>query len=170
MKSLKKRDYLKRIVLSAVIAGLYVALTFLTYPVSYGDLGIELRISEILVLLCFFNADFIASLAIGCFIANFFGPMGIIDAIFGSFATILSCICISKSKNIFVASIFPIVFNGLIVVVELCFMFEIPIVYAILGVAIGEIISVTCIGCPVMLLLKKNKTFNDLLIKENIEC
>ena len=83
----------------AVITALYVVLTFITYPVSYGELGIEFRIAEILVLLCFFNNSYIIPLTIGCFIANFFGALGIVDAIFGSLATFLSCYFISKSNK-----------------------------------------------------------------------
>ncbi len=147
----------------AVIAALYIVLTLITYPVSYGDLGIEFRIAEILVLLCFFNKSYVLSLTIGCFIANLFGTMGLIDAIFGALATFLSCYLITKSKNIFIAAIFPIIINSLIIGVELYFVLDLPFIIGMLSVAIGELVIVMIIGCPVFLMLKKRKFFTELI-------
>ena len=67
-RSLKCQKKLK-IVRLAIIAGLYVALTWATLPLSYGL--IQFRVSEILLLLCFYRKDYIYSLVLGCFIANF---------------------------------------------------------------------------------------------------
>lgn len=158
-----KKININLIAKGAVISALYVVLTLLTYPVSYGDLGIEFRLAEILVLLCFFNGTYIFPLTIGCFIANLFGSMGIIDAVFGSIATFLSCYCISKSKNIFLASIFPVVFNAIIVGFELYFIIDLPLVLSMIGVAIGEVVVVTIVGCPIFLILKKRKFFTELV-------
>lgn len=147
----------------AIITAMYVVLTFITYPVSYGELGIEFRISEILVLLCFFNSKYIISLTVGCFIANSFGSMGLIDSVFGSIATLLSCICISKSKNIFVSSIYPVFFNSIIVGVELYAILELPLIISMIGVGIGEFVVVTIIGCPLFYFLSKRKDFQELI-------
>ena len=147
----------------AIVAALYVALTYVVYPLSYGNLGIEFRVAEILVLLCFFNSEYIISLSIGCFIANILGPMGIIDAVFGTIATLLSCVCIAKSKNIFISSIYPIVFNAVIIGLELYYFYQIPLVFAMLGVAIGEFVVITLIGCPLFYLLKKRDDFLEII-------
>ena len=159
----KNSKRIKKIARISLFAGLYIVLTFLTYPVSYGNLGIEFRISEVLVLLCFFNSEYIIALTIGCFFSNLFGTVGIIDALFGTFATFISCYCIYKSKNIFVGSLFPVIFNGIIVGTMLYFIYSIPIIFAMIGVAIGEFLVVSVIGCPLMLLLKKNKEVVSLL-------
>ena len=160
---MNKKINIDKIAKGAVITALYVLLTFITYPVSYGELGIEFRIAEILVLLCFFNSSYIIPLTIGCFIANFFGTIGIVDAIFGSIATFLSCYLISKTKNIFLSALFPVIFNGIIVGLELHLIFDLPLVISIVGVAIGEIVVVLLIGCPVFLMLKKRKFFAELI-------
>ncbi len=144
----------------SIVCAIYVVLTFITYPISYGELGIEFRISEILILLCFFNSEYIISLVVGCFIANLFGTIGIVDALFGSLATLISGICISKSKNIFIAGIFPIVINMIVIGLEIYYLYNIPILYAMLGVAIGEFIVVIVIGCPLFLVLQKRSDFN----------
>ena len=159
----KNSKRINKIARISLFAGLYIALTFLTYPVSYGNIGIEFRISEVLVLLCFFNSEYIIALTIGCFISNLFGAIGIIDAIFGTFATFISCLCIYKSKNIFVGSIFPVIFNGIIIGLILYFIYDLPLYVAILGVAIGEFVVVSLIGCPLLSLIKKNKDISRIL-------
>lgn len=158
-----KRDRINRIVKIAIFASLYIVLTYLTYPVSYGDLGIELRISEVLVLLCFFNKEYILAMTAGCFLANIFGTMGIVDAIFGTFATFISCVCVNKSKNLFIASLFPVIFNGIIIGLELYFIYDMPYHLAFLGVAVGEFIAVSIAGCLLFKLLMKNQTFMDFI-------
>lgn len=162
-----KTKKLNLIIKNALIASLYVVLTLVTYPVSYGNLGIEFRLSEIMILICFLDKRYVVGLTTGCFVANLFGTMGIIDAVIGSFATLLSCICIIKVKNIFIASFFPVIFNALIIGAELYFIYEIPFFIAALGVAIGELVIVSIIGCPVFIYLKSNKSFMDFLSIEN---
>ena len=159
----KKSLNVKAMARIAIVAAIYVVLTFITYPVSYGDLGIEFRISEILVLLCFFNSEYIISLVIGCFIANSFGSMGLIDSIFGSIATLLSCVCISKTKNIFISSIYPVIFNSIIVGLELYYILELPLILSMIGVGIGVFVVVTIIGCPLFYYLNKRKDFNNFI-------
>ena len=51
------------IVSQAIIASLYVVLTVIVGPLSY--MAIQLRFSEILILLCFYKKDYIAGLSIG---------------------------------------------------------------------------------------------------------
>ncbi|HPN60864.1 MAG TPA: QueT transporter family protein, partial [Bacilli bacterium] len=68
----------------ALVASIYVVLTIWN-PFSYTE--IQFRISEVLVLLCFYRKDYIYALTIACIIANFFSPLGIIDVVLGSLAT-----------------------------------------------------------------------------------
>ena len=79
---------IKRIVISALIAALYATLTIALAPISY--LGVQFRISEIMVLLAFYKKDYIVGLTLGCFIANILGPNGTIDIVLGTFATFIS--------------------------------------------------------------------------------
>jgi len=164
-----KTENVKFIVFNAILAALYIGLTYLTYPVSYGDLGIELRVSEVLVLLCFFNKKFILGLTVGCFLGNLFGPMGIIDAIFGTSATLISCYLITKTKNLFIASLFPVIINGIIVGLELMFLYEMPLYIGFLSVAIGEFIVVSIVGCLLFKTLKNNKSFNEIFSENNLD-
>ena len=152
------------IVSQAIIASLYVVLTVVIGPFSY--MAIQLRISEILVLLCFYKKDYIVGLTLGCFIANLFSPMLIYDITLGLLATVLSLICVSKSKNLYVAIIFPVLFNGLLVALELTLAYELPYFISVLEVGCGEIIAML-IGVVTFKLLEKNqKVMNLLTMKE----
>lgn len=160
----KMNKKIQFIVSQAIIASLYVVLTVVVGPFSY--MAIQLRISEILVLLCFYKKDYIVGLTLGCFIANLFSPMLIYDITLGLLATVLSLICVSKSKNLYVAIIFPVLFNGLLVALELTLAYELPYFISVLEVGCGELIAMI-IGLITFKLLEKNqKVMNLLTMKE----
>lgn len=150
----------KRLVRTAVIAALYAVLTLFLAPISYGS--IQFRISEIMVLLAFFDQFYIGGLTLGCFVANILGPNGMVDAVFGTIATFISVYAISitgkyiksDTKALIVASLWPVIFNGLIIGWELNYLYQLPLVLSILQVACGEFVVVAIVGVPVMKLIK----------------
>lgn len=145
----------------AIVMAVYIVLTVAITPLSYG--AIQFRFSELLILICFFNKKYNIAIIIGCLIANIFSPLGIIDVVFGTLSTILTCFCINKSKNIWIANIFPSLWNGLIVGGELSIFYKIPYILAMLQVILGEFVVVTIIGCPFWILLNNNKRFSSLI-------
>ncbi len=147
---------------TAIIAAIYAALTLGLAPISY--MAIQFRLSEILVLLAFVNPALAPGLVLGTFIANLFSPLGLIDVVFGTIATLLSIIFMIRSKNMWIASIYPTIFNGIIIGLELHFVFALPLALTILQVAAGEFIVVTILGVPLVKQLLKNKA-----IKEKLE-
>jgi uncharacterized membrane protein len=149
---------------NAVVAALYIVLTLITYPVSF--LGIQFRFAEILVLLCFFRKDYILGLTLGCLIANLSSAIGLIDVLFGTFATLISCICVAYSKWLLFAVLFPIIFNGVIVGLELFWFLDAPLLESMFFVAMGEL-GVMVIGYIIFILLKKNKAFHDFIRTNN---
>lgn len=146
---------IRKIVFAGIIAALYVVLTLALAPISYG--AIQFRISEILVLLAYFDPIYIGGLTLGCFIANLLGPNGVWDIIFGTLATFTSLYAIyftSKIKikekyRLLIASIWPTIFNGAIIGIMLAYVLNIPILISILEVAIGEFVVVTIVGVPI---------------------
>lgn len=140
-------------------AAVYVVLTVAISPLSYGS--VQFRISEILVLLCVYHKDYAVSMTVGCLIANFFSPLGIWDIGFGTLATLIAVVGIVLCrKNIWIASLFPVLANGLIVGAELTILFqELPFWLNFLSVAFGEFVVVTVLGCPIFRLLEKNESF-----------
>lgn len=152
------------IVSQAIVSSLYVVLTLIVGPFSFN--AIQLRISEILILLCFYKKDYIIGLSLGTFIANLFSPMLIYDISLGLLASVLSMIAISKSKNLYIAIIFPVVFNGLLVGMSLYLALDLPFFLSALEVAIGELLAMI-IGIVLFKLLERNERFIKMIKFEN---
>ena len=168
----------------AVIAALYVALTWCLYEFSYGLYFIEFRLSEVLTVLPFFTSAAIPGLVIGCFIANIVSPMGIYDMAFGTLATLLSSVCtwyigrlVHKGWK-YMAPLPPVVFNTFIIGAMLAILYPGDTggtfwsLYLIngAGIFIGEIIICFGLGIPLIFLLKKHERviFKNELHHKNI--
>ena len=161
---MRKNRYLDMIEI-AIIAGAYAALTLLIQPLSFGE--IQFRLSEILMLLVFYNKKYSLSLIIGCLIANFWSPYLLWDIIFGTLATALACLFMTKSKTLIVASIWPAVFNGLIVGAEIAILNKISYLLCVVTVAFGEFIVVTIFGTIVFKSLMQNPEIKNLICEKN---
>ena len=72
---------------AAMIAAIYVVLTYVFAPFSFGE--VQVRISEALTILPVFTPAAIPGLFIGCLIGNILGGAILPDIIFGSIATLI---------------------------------------------------------------------------------
>lgn len=72
----------------ALITALYVVLSLVVAPFSFGP--VQVRLGEILNLLVVFDKRIIYALALGCAIVNMFSPLGIVDVVVGTLSTIVS--------------------------------------------------------------------------------
>jgi uncharacterized membrane protein len=147
----------KNIVTVGIVAAIYAVLTVFLAPLSYGP--IQFRISEALNLLAFVNPVFAPGIVLGCFIANLFSPLGMMDVIFGTTATLFSVMMIVRSKKLWVASLWPVIFNGVIIGAELQYAFQVPFLVGAFQVALGEFVVVTLLGVPLFSALLKNTAF-----------
>ena len=153
-----KNDLTKRLTRTAIIAAIYAVVTVAIAPLSY--MGVQFRISEILVLLAVFDPLYIGGLTLGCLIANLLGPNGPLDVILGTLATFISVYAIYLTGKIvknyraklLIASIWPTLFNGLIIGWMLNMLYGFPLVLSMGQVALGELVVITCIGVPLFLL------------------
>ena len=156
---------IKFMIKTAIIAAIYVVLTWVLSPISYG--AIQFRISEILVLLVVFNPKYSLALILGCFIANTTSSLGWYDMVFGTLATIIAIIPMCFVKKLPIAAIFPVISNALIVSFELGLAFDMfqPAVFwfNVLTIAIGEAVVLYLLGIPVMISLSKNENTSHLL-------
>lgn len=158
MDSKKQVDFIVR---TAIVAALYAVLTMAMAPISYGM--IQFRLSEVMTLLAFINPVYIAGLTLGTLIANIASQLGMADMVFGTLATFLSVFFMSKCKNIWIASLWPSIINGLIIGAMLFVLGFVPegfgLPAAIGFVAVGEFAVVTLIGVPVFkyLILKQER-------------
>ena len=138
----KNNKHITQITKIGIIAAMYVALCLIFAPISYGM--IQFRVSEVLLVLPFYNKKYSISLILGTFIVNIFSPWGIIDMVFGTLATVLVCVMIIVLNNRHLIAITAAVINGIVIGAVIYFMSEEPIVLvlAMATVAVGEFVAV----------------------------
>ena len=141
------------VALTGVTAAVYMVATLAVSPIAFG--AVQFRLSEVMVLLAWINPAFAPGLILGCALANMFSPLGIIDVLFGTFHTFCSVMLISRTKNMYVASIWPTVFS-FIIGLELYLVYKAPFIASTISVMIGELICITFIGCVIFTFIKKN--------------
>ncbi len=137
----------KFIVKTALISALYIALTIIFAPISYGP--IQVRISEMLTILPVFDPAAIPGLFIGCMIANIAGGFGPWDIFLGSFITLIAAILsyyIGKKISPYLAPLSPIILNSLGVSAYLAFLTNTPYLFLVFTIFIGELISAGGLG------------------------
>ncbi|ALB47939.1 QueT transporter family protein [Clostridium beijerinckii] len=168
---MNNNNTVKRLVKTAIMAALYAVITLVLAPISYGP--IQFRVSEIMVLLAFFDPFYIVGLTLGCFIANILGPNGLADIIFGTLATFISVYAVSitqrfvknRKTSLIIASLWPTIFNGVIIGWMLNYIYQFPLVLSIGEVAIGEFVVVTIVGVPIVRLLQNKYSSFPLFCK-----
>lgn len=137
-----------RITYGAAIAAVYVVLTVLFAPISFGPM--QVRIAEMLMILPMFTPAAVPGLFIGCIIANMLGGAIALDVIFGSLATLIGAWGgYLLRRNRWLVPIPPILSNALIVPFVLKYGYgftEIPLPLMMVYIAIGEIIGCYILG------------------------
>ena len=174
-----KRFSTKKLAVAAVVGAAYAALTMVLSPISDGP--IQTRVSEALCILPFFMPASTWGLFIGCALANVISAAGIWDVIFGSLATLLSCLCVQalgqrgRGANswvrILLAALMPVLFNGVIIGAVLMWTItdtvfpEVNAAFWIIGgeVALGEAIVMFVLGVPLMRFLPKSPWFQKIM-------
>ena len=133
---------------AAMIAAVYVVLTFVFAPISFGE--IQVRISEALTILPVFTPAAVPGLFVGCLLGNMLSGAYLPDVIFGSLATLLGAIGTRALRNAspFLAPLPPIIANALIVpfVLRYTYGVALPIPLMMLTVGVGEVISCGGLG------------------------
>ena len=160
-KKLLSSNIIERLSVNAFVAALYFILTMATLPVSF--LGMQIRIAELLTLLCFFRKDFALGVTVGTLLANINSPMLPWDLIFGTLATLFSAILIGYMKHLFIASLIPVVVNAFVVGFELHINLDLPLWINFITVGIGEFIAVSVLGYFIFLKLGKNEKFQRMI-------
>ena len=150
----KNRMRTKCLVTTALTAAVYVVMTLFIAPLSYGM--VQVRFSEMLMLLAFLDKRYAPGLILGCFIANCFSPFGMMDVFFGTTCTAAAMWGITKyNRTLFGASLWAVFCNAFIGI-EL-YLFGSPLLLSMAMVALGEFLAVSCAGCFVFRLLMKDR-------------
>ena len=142
---------------AAVIAALYVVLTFIASALGISSGVIQIRFSEALTVLPYFTPAAIPGLFIGCLLANILTGAAIPDIVFGSLATLIGAVFTRKLRKYkWLAPVPPILANALIIPFVLLWAYGInPLWFSFITVTIGEVISCGILGMLLLFTLKK---------------
>lgn len=171
---------------AGMIAAAYAAATlvtlFLLQGLAWGP--VQLRLSEAVTVLAALSPAAIPGLTVGCAIANLIalafngtGALGLLDVIFGSFATFLGALwCWKFRTRPALAVLGPVISNALIVPaylpillqgfgfytipftsINLDGMYPLMYLFGVISTGIGQAIVLYVLGLPLLKALKKTE-------------
>lgn len=137
-----------------LVAALYVGLTSLFAPISFGP--VQFRVAEMLTLLPVLSPVSVPGLFLGCFLSNLIFGAPWQDVIFGSLAT-LGAAYLTRlfRKDLWLAALMPVLVNGLAVGSTLALVYGLPWLATMGFVALGEAGVCYVLGVPMLRLLEK---------------
>ena len=142
------------LVTGAVIAALYAVLTVFLPFTAAGS--VEFRFSEALTLLPVLTPAAIPGLTVGCFLANILSPVGWMDMVFGTLATLIAAVLTRKfRKNLYLAALMPVLSNAIIIGIMLHVAFGEPLWMSMLTVGAGEALACFVLGIPLVKALER---------------
>ena len=147
----------------AMIAALYVVLTFIANLAGLASGVIQVRLSEALTILPVFTAAAVPGLAVGCVLANLLTGCAIWDVVFGSLATLIGAVGtrLLRGQSPVLAVLPPILSNIIIpLVLQRVYGVEDAYWYLAMTVGAGEIISCGVLGLLLYRSLKNTKIFH----------
>ncbi len=152
-----KQNQVMLLVHAAMIAALYVVLTFIANGLGLASSAIQIRFSEALTILPYFTPAAIPGLVIGCFLSNIMTGCALPDIIFGSLATLIGAIFTRKLRKYkWLAPVPPILANAVIIPFVLLYAYGIrPLWLSFITVTLGEIISCGVLGMILLFALQK---------------
>ena len=146
------------LVQSGAIAAIYVVLTMVFAPISFGPM--QVRIAEALAILPLFTSAAIPGLFIGCVLANILGGGIVWDVVFGSLATLIgAALGYALRKNRWLVPIPAVVANTIVVplVLRYGYCVSIPLALLMVYIAAGEIVGCCLLGQLLGTLLLKHR-------------
>lgn len=155
------------LVQGAMIAAIYTILTLMAATLGWAYGPVQFRFSEALTILPIFTPAAIPGLALGCLLSNIWSGYGAMDMLFGTTATLLAAIATRMVRNIrfkhipILAPLPPVLFNGLIIGLEIALLSRGGFVWAgfwsaALSVSAGQLVVCYALGLPLAAALQKN--------------
>lgn len=147
---------------ASLIAAIYIILVLIQVPMGNLAFGpVQLRLAEGLTLLPLIETAAIPGLFVGCLVSNLilasYSGFGVIDILGGSLVTLIAAYMTSKMSNKFIATLPPIVLNGLIVSIWVSYFTNAPYWVTVLGIGGGEIASIGIFGFLMLSVYEKVK-------------
>ena len=137
------------LIYGAVIAAIYVVLTYLAWGFDLASGAIQCRFSEALTVLPYFTPAAIPGVTAGCFLANLLMGSPLPDVLFGTLATLLGALGTRALRNNrWLCALPPVVSNAVIIPFVLRFAYGVPdmIPLLMLSVGAGELIACMLFG------------------------
>ncbi|MBQ4526829.1 MAG: QueT transporter family protein [Clostridia bacterium] len=159
---MKTKNKTATLVRAAMIASLYVILTFISNSAGLANGVIQLRLSEALTILPCFFPEAIAGLTVGCLLSNTLTACAMLDIIFGSIATLIGAVgTYLMRKHKILASLSPVVSNVIIVPFVLKYAYGLNDAwwFMALTVGLGEIASCMFLGLLVHSIITKTNKY-----------
>ena len=153
-----------KLVRAGLIAGLYVVLSLLTFPIASG--AIQFRLSEALTLLPLFFVEAIPALFVGCLLSNLLTGCVLIDVILGSVITLVAAFFTYFTGKVFnklylkiiIGGLFPVILNAVFLPIIWLIAYKVSEHVYILQVAfliISQTISVYVCGVSLSVVTKR---------------
>lgn len=149
----------------AIIAAIYIVLTFIANALGLANNAVQVRFSEALTILPYFTSAAVPGLFVGCLLSNILTGCLLPDIIFGSLATLIGAVAtyLLRKKSPYLAPVPPIVSNMIIVPLLLKYAYGIePLWFSVVTVTAGEIISCGVLGILLLFALKKRNIFKNI--------
>lgn len=157
---MKRTSNILPLAIAAMIAALYVVLSFAINAFGLASGAIQVRVSEALTILPYFTPAAIPGLTIGCLLFNLLSGAAILDVIFGTLATLLGAVgsyLLGKAaKRLawmkFLVPVPPVLSNAFIIpwILKTAYGLKDAYWYLAATVGIGEIISCGVLGMALM--------------------
>ena len=155
---------------AAMIAAIYVVMTYFISTFNLASGNIQVRISEALTVLPYFTPAAIPGVTIGCLLANILTGCALPDIIFGTLATFIASIFtyLLRSHK-FLLTLPPVISNAVIIPLVLRYAYgytfivhgvDWSIPFFALTVGAGEVISVCILGS---LLIRALGRYKDII-------
>lgn len=164
----KGSKYIVYLVTGALIAALYTALTQAAAAAGIAYGAVQFRFSEAMTVLAAFTPAAIPGLTIGCFLGNLGSPFGMVDIVCGTLATFLAAVCSYATRKVCIkklpvlAPLFPVLFNAVIVGLEIAYFMPEGLTFtgfliAALEVGAGELVVCYALGLPLAAAIQRTK-------------
>ena len=142
----------------ALVAALYVALTFFSKLLGLDSGAIQIRFSEALCILPIFMPSSIWGLTVGCLLSNILVAAHPVDILVGPIATLIGALGTYALRRFkWLAPLPAVLSNALIIPFVLAYAYgvETAIPLMMLTVGLGELISVYVIGGAFMVTARR---------------
>lgn len=158
----RRRNAIMYVCYGAIIAALYVVLTWLSAIFKLDSGVIQFRLSEALCIFAVFTPAAIPGMTIGCLLSNLIFTGNAYDMIFGTLATFIGVLGVYLLRKLpYIAPMPYVLSNAIIVPLVLRFAYGVPdaLWFLVATVGLGEVVCALGGGILLYTMLRRVKIF-----------